>query len=194
MNARMGRQGAASGTYAVWALLLLLSFAHGAAAESVYKCRDTHGHIAYQDHACANTQTETQIEIAKAPARPTSTEHAVSAHAHAPSRRGAARTTSRHAGAGAREVVAYECRASNGDVFYRHSGCPKSIKPSGSAQGRGNSKKQGADTVAVSAVPMTRSEACRRQAASGLGRAGHEHDEQVSTYDRNAGRDPCRHF
>lgn len=192
MNARMGRQGAASATYAVWALLLLLGFAHGAAAESVFKCRDAHGHVAYQDHPCANTQMETQIEIAKAPPRPPSTEHAVATHA--PSHRATARTTSRHAGAGSRELLSYECRASNGDVFYRHSGCPKSIKPSGSAQGRGNSKKQGADTVAVSAVPMTRAEACRRQAASGLGRSGHEHDDQVSTYERNAGRDPCRHF
>jgi hypothetical protein len=91
-------------------------------------------------------------------------------------------------------VVSYECRASNGDVFYRHSGCPKSIKATGPVQARSNGKKQGADAVAVSAVSMPRSEACRRQAASGLGRAGHEHDDQISTYDRNAGRDPCRHL
>ena len=194
MNARMGRQGAANGTYAGWALLLLLGFAHGAAAESVFKCRDAHGHVAYQDHACAQTQLETRIEIAKAPPRPPSTEHAVASHARVPSRREYAHATTRHGSAGTRAVVSYECRAANGDVFYRHAGCPKSIKSSGFAQGRGNSKKQGGDTVAVSAAQMTRSEVCRRQAASGLGRAGHEHDDQVSTYERNAGRDPCRHF
>jgi len=28
--------------------------------------------------------------------------------------------------------------------------------------------------------------------AGAISRAGHEHDEDVSTYDRNLGRDPCR--
>ncbi|MEO5626633.1 MAG: DUF4124 domain-containing protein [Dokdonella sp.] len=194
MNARMGRNGKVSGRHAASALLLLLSFLHHADADSVFKCRDTGGHITYQDHACANTQLETRVEIATAPTPTPSPEYGAVSHAHRPSRHESARAASRHGGAGTREVVSYECRASNGDVFYRHSGCPKSIKSSGSTQGRGNSKKPVADSVTVSAVPMTRSEACRRQAASGLGRAGHEHDDPVSTYDRNAGRDPCRHF
>ncbi|MEO7325629.1 MAG: DUF4124 domain-containing protein [Dokdonella sp.] len=172
--------------------MILLSFVHHADADSVFKCRDARGHVAYQDHACASTQFETVIEITKAPT-PTPEYGAVS-HAHPPSHRASSRAASGHGRADTREVVSYECRAANGDVFYRHSGCPKSIKSSGSARGRGSSKKQGADSVTVSAVPMTRAEACRRQAASGLGRAGHEHDDQVSTYDRNAGHDPCRHF
>jgi hypothetical protein len=174
--------------------LVLGIAAHGASAESVYKCRDAHGHIAYQDHACASAQQQTQVEIAKAPTPTPPPQYGAASHEHATSHRESALGISRHSGAGAREVVSYECRASNGDVFYRHSGCPKSLKASGPAQARGNGKKQGADSVAVSAVPMSRSEACRRQAASGLGRAGHEHDDQVSTYDRNAGRDPCRHL
>jgi len=36
---------------------------------------------------------------------------------------------------------------------------------------------------------------CRRLARAGsIGRAGHERDEIVSTYDRNLGRDPCRRY
>jgi hypothetical protein len=47
--------------------------------------------------------------------------------------------------------------------------------------------------VSVTAIALPRDEACRRMAAAGsIGRAGREHDERVSTYDRNAGRDPCR--
>ncbi|MEO6689750.1 MAG: hypothetical protein ABIS07_05730 [Dokdonella sp.] len=176
------------------AILLLGIVLHETKAASVYKCRDASGNDAYQDHACANTELETQIEIATAPMPLPSPEYGAARHARTSARHESSRITSRHGRADTHDVVSYECRAANGDVFYRHSGCPKSIKTNGSAQGRGNSKKQGADSVAVSAVPMTRSEACRRQAASGLGRSGHEHDDQVSTYDRNAGRDPCRHF
>jgi len=40
---------------------------------------------------------------------------------------------------------------------------------------------------------VPRDEACQRiHSAGAIGRAGHQHDEDVSTYDRNLGRDPCR--
>jgi hypothetical protein len=171
--------------------LLWLLAAHRVDAESVYKCRDASGHLAYQDHACANTQQETRVDIAPAPPVSASPEYGVTRSARMPSPRASARKASRRGDAGPREVVSFECRASNGEVFYRHSGCPKSIKAGGAASSRGS--KQGTQ-VAVSAAPLARSEACRRLAAGGFGRAGHERDEQVSTYDRNAGRDPCRRF
>lgn len=190
------RNGRLSGRYRAGAtlalLLLLLLAAHRADAESVYKCRDASGRLAYQDHACANAQQETRVDIAPAPPVSASPEYGVARSVRMPPPRASTRKASRRGGAGTREVVSFECRASNGEVFYRHSGCPKSIRTGAAALGRGS--KQGTAPVAVSAAPLPRSEACRRLAAGGFGRAGHERDEQVSTYDRNAGRDPCRRF
>ncbi len=193
-NAKYCRCGLA-GLCAALALLMLLANAHRANAESVYKCRDARGQVAYQDHACANAEQETQIEIAKAPPPARSPEYAVASRARPVSRADVMHVSSRHGrGRGnEREVMSYECRASNGDVFYRHSGCPKSIKAQNIARAGGRGKQKSSDSVSVSAVTLSRSEACRRLAAGGsIGRAGHEHDEQISTYDRNAGRDPCR--
>jgi hypothetical protein len=45
----------------------------------------------------------------------------------------------------------------------------------------------------VSSSRIPRDEACREiHTAGSIGRAGHQHDENVSTYEHNLGRDPCR--
>jgi hypothetical protein len=99
-------------------------------------------------------------------------------------------------------AVSYECRTGDGEVFYKHSGCPKSIRVAAAhergrhgAAGRGaRARGSGMRSMAVSARPLARSEVCKRLAGAGsIGRAGREHDDIVSTYDRNVGRDPCRH-
>ncbi|GAA0715863.1 DUF4124 domain-containing protein [Dokdonella soli] len=176
-------------------LLATLGIAHGAHTASVYKCRDGAGHVAYQDHACAGAQQESQIELAQAPAPAKSPEYRVATDTK-PARAVATRG-SRRSGARATEAMSYECRADNGEVFYRHSACPKSIPVDashGAAPRRGHGKSQrGKTSAAVSAVSLPRSEVCKRLAAGGsIGRAGHARDERVSTYERNAGRDPCR--
>lgn len=180
---------------AVWMVLALF---HDASAESVYKCRDARGATAYQDHACSDPSRQTQVQIAAAPSL------AVAPSVHADPHKAGGASTSRRAGASAsanvsshgrsraHESVSFECRAANGEVFYRHSSCPKSIRTQDIARGeRGGKRLSGGGRSEVSAVPLTRAEACRRLAASG-GRAGHDRDDQVSTYERNAGRDPCR--
>ena len=95
------------------------------------------------------------------------------------------------------EVVSYECRAANGELFYRHGACPKQItaKPKTSGESARKRSASDAQAYAVTAQPLTRSEVCRQMARAGsIGRAGHERDESVSTYDKNLGRDPCRRF
>ena len=88
--------------------------------------------------------------------------------------------------------MSWECRGADGALFYRHASCPKSIAGGRSPMA---ARKGGAKPVAVSATPLPRAEACRGLARAGsIGRSGHEHDETVSTYDKNAGRDPCRHY
>jgi hypothetical protein len=165
-----------------------------ARAESVYKCRSADGAIAFQDQPCPGGQAESRVEILPPPppapspdyGRAAREDHRVALHARGAPRGG---------GRDRREPVSYECRAADGEVFYRHGACPKQIAAKDSAAGSRARSGKGAQSFTVSAQPLERSEACRRMASAGsIGRAGRERDETVSTYDRNLGRDPCRYF
>ena len=173
------------------AFLLLFFLAAGVRAESVYKCIDAQGGVAYQAQACAKMQREAVVEIAPAPAYAASPTYAVhdDVEEHATRHgRSKAALTSRNASSSAQS---YECRAADGQVFYRHTPCPHSVAPqAGSARGRGHARAQ---SVSVSGHRVAREEACTQMRRAGAaGRGGHEHDEDVSTYDKNLGRDPCR--
>lgn len=175
--------------------LLLFAVARSVAAATIYECRDSAGHLAYQDHGCTADERQTAIAIA-ASAAPPATEiaptrgTAVRTHAKAAT---PSRGSPRRAAAREREAMSYECRADDGAVFYRHGACPHSIRSVASAANRRGSRADASRTASVSAVPLSRKEVCRRIASAGsIGRAGREHDERVSTYERNAGRDPCR--
>jgi hypothetical protein len=163
-----------------------------ASAASVYKCRDAQGHIAYQDRACAATQQQAEIELMPAPPPPLASAQPERRRASAGDAEHPHKTrTPRRGRAREREVMSWECRGADGVLFYRHASCPKSIAGSRASAGAG----KGARPVAVSATPLPRAEVCRRLARAGsIGRSGHEHDETVSTYDKNAGRDPCRRY
>lgn len=172
-------------------VMLLFVVVQTVQAGPIYKCRDAEGHIAYQDRACANTQRESQVEVAPAPPAAPSPEYRVPS-GETPTRRAGGR---RGTGAGSNHeatVMSYECRADNGEVFYRHSACPRSIRTSAANRSDG---KRGAGSAEVTASTLPRSEVCKRLAAAGsAGRAGHERDQRVSTYERNQDRDPCRAF
>ena len=169
----------------------MLAFAAlGAHAAAVYKCRGADGAIAFQDHACAAGAVESEIAIAPPPpaapspdyGRDTREPHRAT-HASAP----------RAAAHERREAVSYECRAANGELFYRHRACPGRITAEAGSGKRG--RGGASSTVAVTSQALPRGEVCRRIAAAGsIGRAGHTRDESVSTYDRNLGRDPCRYY
>jgi len=178
-------------------LAIAASMCGAAHAESVFKCRGSDGLVAYQDHACARNAVETQVELEPAPpvAEP---NDAPEPRADRTPRKGT-RTQGAHAhGATTKaEVVSYECRADNGELFYRHGACPKQISAAGTQSGASPRRKaaSGAQTYTVTAQALDRGEVCRRLARAGsIGRAGHERDETVSTYDRNLGRDPCRRY
>lgn len=161
---------------------LLLAFASttGASAQTVFKCIADDGHVAYQDRPCAPRQRSAPIRIEAPP------PHDASAVAATPSRP-AARTTRATPRAPRAEplVQSYECRSAGGAVFYRHGRCPASIPRARSAASR---DAGGSDRVESTRMP--RSEACRRMRSTA--RDGSAHDETVSTYERNLGRDPCR--
>lgn len=164
-------------------VLLILSacparFAH---AQSIYKCTDSAGHIAYQAVSCGAGMREQLIEIEAAQPLPASPSHrAVRARQPAPARavRAAPRATL---------VLSYECRTRTGALFYRHDRCPSSIDRSGQTGGR-----HGASREQVSARRIPRLDACRGMRS--VARDGREFDDAPSTYERNLGRDPCRKY
>ena len=177
-------------------ILLLLGLAGGVRAASVYKCINAQGDVAYQAQPCPDEQRASLIEIAPAPAFAPSPQYAID-------RDGAerpARTATRGRSGERREAepISFECRSADGQVFYRHGSCPHSIPAasgratSASSRGRGAARGNGA-TVSVSSQRISREDACHEiQRAGAAGRAGHQHDEVVSTYEHNLGRDPCR--
>src|SRR5512146_720378 len=178
-------------------ILLLLGLAGGVRAETVYKCTNAHGDVAYQSQPCAGDQHATIIEIPPPPPLAPSPHYAVD-HERA-ERTSAGARRARSGGRREAQPMSYECRAADGRVFYRHGSCPHSI-PAGSVRGgvatthaRGGSRRVSGTTVSVSAQRIPREEACYEiQRAGAAGRAGHEHDEVASAYEHNLGRDPCR--
>jgi hypothetical protein len=91
--------------------------------------------------------------------------------------------------------ASYECRLPNGEVFYRHDGCPRTASTGSSMTTdsiRGTYTTSSND-VAVTSRRISREEACKKMNSAGaIGREGRGRDQQVSTYDKNLGRDPCR--
>ena len=176
-------------------ILLLLGVAGGVRAAAVYKCTGAQGEVAYQSQPCADGQPATVIQIAPAPAYAPSPHYAIDRDETARP----TRTATRGHSAERRETVplSYECRAADGQVFYRHGSCPHSI-PAASVHGasawmHGKGAARGGATVSVTAQRIAREDACHEiRRAGSAGRAGHEHDEVASTYDHNLGRDPCR--
>lgn len=165
-------------TRAALVLGLLCGVQPQAQAAAAYRCHGPDGIVAYQDRPCEAAQRETRVELAPEPPPSPSPDYGV-----APARRAAVKHAPPRSAA-RRQALSRECRSDDGEVFYRHGACPKSIR---------SGKASGAAGVAVSAVELSRAEACRRIAAAGsVGRRGRDRDDRVSTYERNAGRDPCR--
>jgi hypothetical protein len=158
----------------------------------VYKCVGG-GAVAYQDLPCAEDRHERRIELDPAPAWAPSPEYALDRAE--PKRAPQSRAIRAEA-----QAASFECRSADGQVFFRHGGCPHSVPASPGAaasQRPAGSTKTGATksggSVSVSSRRIDRDEACRQiHRAGAIGRAGHEHDDDVGTYERNLGRDPCR--
>jgi hypothetical protein len=181
-------------------ILLLMLLAGGVRAATIYKCTADNGDIAYQSLPCAPGQHALEMDLRRAPAYQPSPQYAVEhKDAESPTR---LRSQSLRAGHGLHEPMAFECRASDGQVFYRHASCPRSVAanaqtsraPSRTGTRSGASSSRGVGgTLSVSSRRVTREEACHEiHSAGAIGRPGHELDDDVSTYERNLGRDPCR--
>lgn len=170
------------------ALLCALAPCAAGAAQKVYRCADAAGPASYQDRPCADPAHQRVIELATPPpASPTAQATSPVPHAATAPRNSQRKAAPREAGPRA-PSMSWECRAANGELFYRHSACPATIPGKTQRGGRPESV-----AVRVQAKPLPRRDACRRITAAGsIGRSGRERDETVTTYERNLGRDPCR--
>jgi hypothetical protein len=174
------------------AILILFGIAGGVRAESFNKCIDAHGDIAYQSTPCAGDAKTASIDVAPAPAYAPSPTYSVDTAQIQKRVREPRPIRQTHRET---EAMSYECRTSDGQVFYRHSGCPRSVAAIKDAMNNGKkgSARGGSGSVTVSSLKIPREEACRQiHAAGAIGRSARGYDDDVSTYDRNLGRDPCR--
>ncbi len=176
------------------AFLVLFALAAGVkAAAPIYRCDDAHGAVTFQDRPCAAQEIEQTVTIAPAPAYAPSPTYALAA----PVREARSMRTSTGYTRAPTGALSWECRSADGQVFYRHHGCPRTIAAGdasttahGGRHGKGISSS--AKTVAVHGERIPREQACAQMRRAGaLGRNGHAHDEDVSTYDKNLGRDLC---
>lgn len=193
----------------VFVACMLLTTAACAHAAPIYRCLDAHGNVAFQDTPCAAHARESKLDVHPLPTIGDPAEVAASrARLHA----ARDRRTTRHAGhphavrhrARAKIKMSWECRATDGEVFYRHARCPSSIPGDGIVRThytenmsgtRARSRHNAWSRVRVHGVKISRAQACRRIHSAGAAvRDGHQRDATVSTYDHLMGRDPCSGF
>lgn len=184
------------------AAVLLLAAAHAAHAATVYKCVAATGQVRFGDTPCAVGTTQTKLQPTGQPLiDPRAPRTAAPATHHAAPRAGDRHIPHATRRRTAKPAMSWECRAADGEVFYRHTRCPGSVPGDGTVRSsgmqqtssrRGRSRHNAWSKVSVHGVKIPRSEACRRiHSAGASGRDGHLRDERVSTYDHLMGRDPC---
>lgn len=195
-------RGARSGGARTLFALVLMALATAASAAPIYKCVDAHARITFRDTPCASQALQTRLDVAGQPlidpgaprqaTAPDTSRHRAHRRAH-------------HASTAARKPrppTSWECRAADGEVFYRHTRCPGSVPGDGvvrwqdgggSPSGKRSRHRRNAwSRVPVHGVKIPRVEACRRIHSAGAAvRDGHLRDADVSTYDHLMGRDPC---
>ncbi|MGH8215767.1 MAG: DUF4124 domain-containing protein [Rhodanobacteraceae bacterium] len=180
----------------------MLLLATAAQAASIYKCVAADGRLAFRDTPCATDARQTKFKLTGLPLMdPGAPRHAVAtrtsrSYAHRHTRRVSAIQRAH------KQAMSWECRAADGEVFYRHTRCPGSVtgdgvvrwrEPSPGSQSKKSRYRRNAwGSVPVHGVKIPRVEACRRIHSAGAAvRDGHRRDAHVSTYDHLMGRDPC---
>lgn len=193
--------------YAI-AAALLWAWMGATHAASIYKCVDAQGHLAYQDTPCAARARQHELDVQPLPtigdpSEVAASKRALSRYARTSSRKPRTVRGSHPSSRTARGKtgMSWECRAADGEVFYRHTRCPSSIPGDGTVraayadtQSRKNTRGRhnAWGRVRVHGEKVPRAEACRRIHSAGAAvRDGHLRDETVSTYDHLMGRDPC---
>lgn len=186
----------------VWPCTLLgwLLLGASAHAASLYRCVGAHGETAYRDTPCPATAHQHKVAVDPQPLIGAPGEHAARIAA-TPPKRATPRRRRSHRVRASKPQMWWECRADDGEVFYRHARCPSSVPGDGTvraaymeppADGRRHRIKTAWDRVRVHGVKVPKTEACHRiHAVAASSRDGYRRDDTVSVYDRLMGRDPC---
>jgi hypothetical protein len=181
--------------------LLLGGIACNAFAASIYQCTNGQHATTFRDTPCAAHAQQRKITVTPQPLIGAPGEHA--ARMAATSRQHTTRRPRKRAAHARRvkPVMSWECRAADGEVFYRHTRCPSSVPGDGVVRdsyaasfntGHSRRRHNAWSRVPVHGTKIPRAEACERiESAGASGRDGHLRDERVSTYDHLMGRDPC---
>lgn len=160
------------------AAILLLA----ADATEVHRCVGNDAVPRYQDQPCASGEVEEHLQLKAPPPAPASVPDPAAptggADTAAPEKRPNAPP----------EPLSWRCEVDNGEVYYRHDGCPAVISEPLwlNMQDRSGYSRY----LQVRAVPVQRSFACRAIARGG--RFGAERDQRASPYEKLSGRDLCR--
>ncbi|MGH9519839.1 MAG: DUF4124 domain-containing protein, partial [Terriglobales bacterium] len=166
-------------------LLLLWCGAETAHAASIYKCVAANGRLAYRDTPCATDARQTKLKLTGLPLMdPGAPRHtfATRTSSRSPAHRHTGRVSARkhqH-----KQAMSWECRAADGEVFYRHNHCPGSVPGDGvvrwrdggdSPSGKRSRRRRNAwGGVPVHGVKIPRADACRRIHSAGAAvRDGH---------------------
>ncbi len=185
-------------------VFILWTIAGTAYATPVFKCVDAQGHVAFRDSPCPPRMHQTRIALHPLPTIGDADEVAAErARASAPRHVRTAGHPRRHRSPRrrAKPKMSWECRAADGEVFYRHTRCPSSVRGDGvvrvdyaarMSREYPHRRHNAWSRVRVHGSRIPRAEACRRIRSPGAaGRDGHLRDAHVSTYARLTGRDPC---
>ncbi len=166
-----------------FAVLLALSLP--LAQTPVFRCTGRAGAVSYQDVPCARDESAVELELAPVP------DYVPPASVDAPGTEADRRAEPRRLPPPPlppKQPRSWRCIADNGEVFYRHDGCPTTLSIvvlDPYAQAYANT-----GLVYVDSIPIRRSEACAAIAAGG--RFGSDRDQRAAPYEKLTGRDLCR--
>lgn len=166
-------------------LAVLLALTLPLAQTPVFRCTSTTGAVSYQDVPCARDESSVELKLAPVP------DYVPAVSVEAPNTeldREAEPRLPPPAPLPPAEPRAWRCIADNGEVFYRHDGCPATLSIvvlNPYAQAFANT-----GLIYVDSVPIRRSEACAAITAGG--RFGAERDQRAAPYEKLTGRDLCR--
>ncbi|HWS27333.1 MAG TPA: DUF4124 domain-containing protein [Xanthomonadales bacterium] len=160
------------------AALMLLS----ADATEVHRCVGSDGVPRYQDRPCASGESQQHLQLKAPLAAPPATTAAPAASSAVPIQAPQKDLDS------APEPQSWRCEVDNGEVFYRHDGCPEVISE---PLWLNMPDRSGYSTyMQVRAQQVARNFACRQIDRGG--RFGAERDQRASPYEKLSGRDLCR--
>lgn len=163
---------------------LLLALTMPLAQPQVFRCTSAMGEVSYQDVPCARDEASVEMELAPVPDYvPQPRVDAPDIEADPPTEKPPSFPP-----LPPDEPRSWRCIADNGEVFYRHDGCPAALSIvtlDPHAQAYANTA-----VVFVESIPIRRREACAFIDAGG--RFGAERDQRASPYEKLTGRDLCR--